>query len=181
MAIKSVNSATLNSWLKNNEAVLIDVREVIENKTTRIEGSTLIPLGEVSHDKLPEIKGKKLVIHCKSGGRSSKACQKLLAENANLEIFNLEGGISDWQNQGFTTLKDYKSCLPLERQVQLTAGSLAFVGTILGFFIDPAFLAIPAFVGAGLMFSGLTGWCGLGFALAKLPCNKSQNNFCQTK
>jgi rhodanese-related sulfurtransferase len=179
--MKSVDCPTLKSWLNKKEAILVDVREIVENKNSKIKGSTLIPLGEVDEDKLPKLNGKKLVIHCKSGGRSAAACEKILAQNPDLEIYNLEGGITSWKNCGFETLSDEKSCIPLERQVQITAGSMIFLGTLLGLLFSKIFFAIPLFVGAGLVFAGITGWCGMGMLIAKLPCNKKTNqNFCQT-
>lgn len=101
MNIKSVNCQTLKNWLENNEAVLVDVREVSENAESRIKGSTLITLGTIDVDKLPKLNGKKLVIHCKMGGRSAAACDRLLAQNPDLDVYNLEGGITAWKNCGF--------------------------------------------------------------------------------
>ncbi len=95
--IKSTTVAELKKWLANNEAILIDVREPGEHSISNIECATLIPLNDISHDKLPELNGKKLVLHCRSGMRSSSACQKLLLENSALELYNLEGGIMAWE------------------------------------------------------------------------------------
>lgn len=101
MMIKSINCPTLQSWLEKDEAILIDVREVAENQAESIKGSTLIPLGTIDLSTLPELNGKKLVIHCKMGGRSASACERLLAQNPSLELYNLEGGITAWKNCGF--------------------------------------------------------------------------------
>lgn len=101
MNIKSVECKTLLSWLQNQQAILIDVREAPENKLVRIKDSILLPLGEVHFLLLPELSDKKLVIHCKSGKRSFAACQKLLAQDPNLELYNLEGGIEAWIASGF--------------------------------------------------------------------------------
>ena len=43
---------------------------------------------------------------------------------------------------------------------------------MLGFFVHPYFLGISAFVGAGLMFAGITDTCGMGMMLAKMPWNQ---------
>ncbi|MES2678059.1 MAG: rhodanese-like domain-containing protein [Pseudomonadota bacterium] len=96
MTINSINPKTLQSWLQNQQAILIDVREVFENKAARIKAATLIPLATININNLPELADKKLVIHCKSGVRSFNACRLLLAQNPNLEIYNLEGGIESW-------------------------------------------------------------------------------------
>lgn len=177
--MKSIDCATLKKLLENDEAILVDVREIIENKSERIKGSHLIPSGKISVDKLPQTKGKKLVVHCKSGGRSSNACSKLLKQDPQLEIYNLEGGISAWKNCGFEIESSSTKCLPIERQVQLVAGLSIATGVLLGLFISTWFFLIPLFFGCGLAFAGITGWCGLGILLAKLPCNqKAEKNFC---
>ncbi len=43
------------------------------------------------------------------------------------------------------------------RQVQITAGALVLTGVVLGLFVAPGFFGLSAFVGAGLMFAGVTG------------------------
>jgi len=96
MTINSINTKTLQSWLQNHSTILIDVREVAENKTARIKAATLIPLATININNLPPLADKKLVIHCKSGKRSFAACQLLLAQNPHLEIYNLDGGIESW-------------------------------------------------------------------------------------
>ncbi|MGB0454748.1 MAG: YgaP-like transmembrane domain [Bacteriovoracaceae bacterium] len=61
----------------------------------------------------------------------------------------------------------------MSRQTHLTAGSLALVGTLLGAFVNPYFLIIPGYVGAGLSFAGATGFCGMATILSLMPWNKS--------
>jgi hypothetical protein len=58
------------------------------------------------------------------------------------------------------------------RQVMLTAGAIVFAGVALGFFVNPIFFALSAFMGAGLMFAGATGWCGLAMLLKTMPWNR---------
>ena len=181
MTINSINPKTLQSWLEKQEAILIDVREIVENKGARIRNSKLIPLATVDIDKLPNLNGKKLVVHCKSGKRSAAACEKLLAQNPDLEIYNLEGGIDAWKNAGFEVQSGEKSFISLERQVQITVGSAVFLGTLFGILFSKTFFIIPLFFGAGLIFAGCSSWCGLAMLLAKLPFNQKNTNFCQTK
>ena len=101
MSVTNIDCATLKKWLKNDEAVLIDVRELAEYQESKIDEAHLIPLGEISINSLPDFKNKKLVLHCRSGKRSLTAGAKLLEENPNLEIYNLEGGIIAWNNCTF--------------------------------------------------------------------------------
>ena len=101
MSVTNIDCPTLKKWLKNDEAVLIDVRELAEYQESKIDQAHLIPLGEISINSLPDFKNKKLVLHCRSGKRSLTAGAKLLEENPKLEIYNLEGGIIAWNNCTF--------------------------------------------------------------------------------
>jgi len=171
MTITNINSETLKNWLKNNETVVIDVREPLEYEAQYIEGSTLMPLDTVSLDKIPQSEGKKLVIHCLSGKRSLAACNKLLSQDPNIEIYNLEGGILAWVEAGNDCKSKQKTPLSIERQTQLLVGLFVLVGSILGYFANPVFMMIPMFFGAGLLFASLTGSCTLGKCLSKMPWN----------
>jgi rhodanese-related sulfurtransferase len=174
MTVKTVNAQTLKTWLDNNQALVVDVREPAEYSAKNIEGSILIPVGQICEAKLPTT-DKKIVIHCFGGKRGTTACQKVLAENESAEIYNLEGGISAWEQSGFKVEASGEKVLPLDRQVQITVGSFTLIGTALGYFANPAFLAIPAFFGAGLTFAGLSGTCMLGVMLSKMPWNQASS------
>jgi hypothetical protein len=92
--------------------------------------------------------------------------------NPSLDVVSLEGGIVAWSQAGFNVKKSGSTILPLDRQTQITTGFIAFSGTILGALINPGFYILPGFIGAGLMFAGLTGWCGMAKLLAKMPWNR---------
>ncbi len=172
--INNIDSLTLNEWLKNNEAVLIDVREVVEYKACSIPDSKHLPLSQVTIDKahLPEHKDKKLVLHCKSGKRSMMACEKLIQEGVNFDIWNLEGGIEAWQATNLPIISN-KNILPLERQVQVAVGSFILLGLIMNYLTNnQLYLILPLIIGAGLLNAGITGWCGLGKLLSNMPWNK---------
>ena len=172
MEVKTIDAETLKNWLDKGEAVLVDVREPGEYKANNIPGAKLIPLGDITNRNLPDAKGKKIVIHCQAGKRGGKACEKLLAEHPNLEIYNLEGGISSWANAGLPIKSSGKFFLPMDRQVQLTIGLLLLIGSTLGYLISPNFFLLTGFFGLGLTFAGLTGFCGLAYVMAKMPWNK---------
>ena len=61
------------------------------------------------------------------------------------------------------------------RQVQIVVGAVSAIGAGLALAVHPWFAVIPLIMGAGLLFAGLTGVCGLALALAKMPWNKTQN------
>jgi rhodanese-related sulfurtransferase len=106
--IKTIDANIAKTWVDTNEAVIIDVREPGEYEELHIEGAKLIPLGSLCHDLLPELHGKKLIIHCLHGKRGSVACERLLQSNPELDIYNLEGGITAWVNAGFRVVKGSK-------------------------------------------------------------------------
>ena len=99
MDYKTIDSATLKSWLEKDEAVLIDVREQGEYDEVNIPASTLVPLGKISIRALPS-SDKKIVIHCLKGGRGQKACEALCAQSRELDLYNLAGGIEAWIDAG---------------------------------------------------------------------------------
>lgn len=184
MPVKTVDANTLKNWLEKDEAALVDVREPAEYEAEHIPGAVLLPLGNVSIAALPQTAGKKLVFQCKAGKRGGMACEKLLAENPDLEIYNLEGGISAWTQAGYPAKTSGKFFLPLDRQVQLTIGSGVVAGVILGYAVHPGFFLLSGFFGLGLINAGLTGWCGLAIVMAKCPWNQANGaskNCCMTK
>jgi hypothetical protein len=83
----------------------------------------------------------------------------------------VEGGIQAWQANGLSVTRGHSRVIPLERQVRIGAGLLVLLGIALGALVHPACYAISAFVGAGLVFAGVTDWCGMAMILAKMPWN----------
>jgi rhodanese-related sulfurtransferase len=169
--MKTITAAELKKKLDQDEVLLIDVREPAEHRSESIAGACLIPLGDINAKTLPSTK-KPIVIHCRSGKRSADACAKLLASNPLLDVASLEGGIIAWGQAGYNVKKSGSSILPIERQTQIAAGFIAFSGTILGALLNPLFYILPGFIGAGLMFAGISGWCGMAKLLAKMPWNR---------
>jgi len=172
MAMRTVDAYTLKRWMDNGEAVLVDVREPAEYAAERIEGAILIPLSAISKAALPEAQNRKLVIHCKKGGRGGSACEKLLAEDPQMELYGLEGGLSSWTEAGLPTFSSGRFFLPLDRQVQLTIGVSILLASILGYVFGPEFFLVTGFFGIGLTFAGLTGYCGLAHIMARFPWNQ---------
>lgn len=97
-----VDSKELKKLIDEKKVVLIDVRELHEYQEAHFGCATLIQLGVIDVSKLPKHDDKKLVIHCRSGKRSTAACEKLLSQDPSLEVYNLTGGILAWQNESFS-------------------------------------------------------------------------------
>mgnify|MGYP003652586720 CR=1 FL=1 len=111
-----------------------------------------------------------IVFHCKSGMRTRSNCDALAA-HVNGKAFLMEGGLEAWKSAGLPIAADKSAPMEINRQVQITAGSLVLIGVLLSVFVNPAFVWLSAFIGAGLTFAGLSGWCGMGLLLASAPWN----------
>ncbi len=172
MSVKTVDPRTLKAWLDADDAILIDVREPSENRAENIPGARLIPLNQISGLSLPTGKGKKVAIHCRTGRRSLNACEILLAQNPNLDLYNLEGGIAAWKLANLPINRSKNAYFPLDQQVQITIGSGVLLGLLLGYAVTPYFYWLSAFFGAGLLYAGLTGKCALLAMMAKMPWNR---------
>jgi rhodanese-related sulfurtransferase len=148
-------------------ALLVDIREADEHARARIPGARNMPLA-----KLEAIgEAPAVIFHCRSGMRTDANAARL-AEAAQCEAYLLEGGIEGWRKAGLPVAEDRKAPLEIMRQVQITAGLLVLTGVILGFTVAPAWFGLSAFVGAGLTFAGVSGWCGMAKLLAIMPWNR---------
>lgn len=154
---------------------VIDVRTKSEYDHQNIPGSTHIPLSELSQ-RLREIpKEEEIYIVCQSGNRSKQACQ-VLQSAGHKNFINLAGGINGLKKNNSCALQG-NGVLPVMRQVMIAAGSLVLLGLLLAYFVHPYFIFISLFVGVGLLFAGLTGYCGMAMLLEKMPWNKSMSNY----
>ncbi len=151
------------------KVVLLDVRSPIEFETEHIANSINIPLEELDArcDELP--RQSLLTVICRSGKRAERGAYTLLGKGFQAEV--LEGGLIAWRKAGLS-VKEGKKMLPIERQIQLVVGIGVSTGVLLGAFVNPWFLVIPGFFGAGLTFAGLSGTCALGLLLLKAPWNQ---------
>ena len=91
--IKEITASELNDWqIRGEKFQLIDVREPHEYEIVNI-GAELIPLGNISANADRIDTDKKVVIHCKMGGRSAKAIRELEEKFGFKNLYNLKGGI----------------------------------------------------------------------------------------
>lgn len=169
--LHTVDAQTLKQGLDQQSVTLIDVREPGEFAGEHIPGATLVALSQFDPRKIPQTEDTQLVLYCRSGNRSAIAAQKLF-EAGFESVTHLSCGIGAWKEAGYPTVTNRDAPISLMRQVQIVAGSLMLTGTLLGALVSPWFLLLSGFVGAGLMFSGVTDTCMLGMLLAKLPYNQ---------
>ncbi len=167
----TLDAVTAKSWLNQGDTVLLDVREPAEHARERIPGARLAPLSTFNPAGLDLAGARRVIVHCASGMRAAKAAEQLLRAGV-AEVASFKGGPREWREAGYTVIVDQRAPLPIMRQVQIVAGSLVISGVVLGALLHPAFYGLSAFVGAGLLFAGTTGWCGMAMLLGRLPYNK---------
>ncbi len=169
-----IKTEDLAERLKTGAATLIDIREPDEYAREHIKGAVSMPLSRLEQSRLDLEPRGAIVFHCKSGMRTNANCARL-ASHIDGQAFMLEGGLDAWKHAGLSVEADAKAPLELNRQVQITVGAMVLLGAALGVFVNPSFLIISAFFGAGLLFAGLSGWCGLAHLLALMPWNATGN------
>ena len=152
-------------------SAVIDVRTPIEFAEVHVPQAQNIPLDELKPSSLQLRKDQPVYLLCRSGQRATKAAEKFSREGFSQSII-VEGGTLAWIEANLPVTRSSVKIISLERQVRIVAGSLVLIGVLLGWFVHRGFFGLSAFVGAGLIFAGITDFCGMGLLLAKLPWNK---------
>jgi rhodanese-related sulfurtransferase len=169
MSLPTIDAAGARRLLDQG-AVLVDIREADEHARERVPGARHNPLSRLAPVEAPA--GKAVIFHCRSGARTSANAARLGAAAA-CDAYILEGGLDAWKKAGLPVTVDRHRPIEIMRQVQIVAGCLVLLGIALGLWVAPAFLGLSAFVGAGLAFAGISGWCGMARLLALMPWNRS--------
>ncbi len=153
------------------DLLLLDVRTPAKFEETHIPGSVLHPLSKLSPDHVRDLANGKdaCVVICHSGNRARQAADKL-ARHGIPDVHVLDGGVESWASVGLPIEHGQKT-MSLKRRVRIAAGALVVAGATLGYLVHPAWIALPTFVGAGLVFAGFTDTCGMGMLLARMPWN----------
>ena len=162
---------------RGGNVTLIDVRTPAEYGEVHVDFARNVPLDRLNAQDVAGLADEGPVYFvCKSGGRSQKACEKMLA--AGIErVVSEEGGTAACEAAGLPVIRGRK-VMSLERQVRVAAGSLVALGAALAAFgPDATWKAIgtglAAFVGCGLVFAGLTDTCGMAMLIARMPWNQA--------
>jgi len=176
-SIKNISAKDFFLVLRNEAMPLvIDVRTVAEVGSEYLDGCVNMPLHELSCTKVQacvaekKAAGQPVYLLCGTGKRAVSAIEKLTGGVAN-PLLVVEGGIQALKQAGCSVSQGKGTVIPLERQVRIAAGSLVLLGVLLGAFLNPGFYALSAFVGAGLIFAGITDTCAMGMLLARMPWN----------
>ena len=173
MTLEAISPQDAKRLIKDG-AVLVDIREADEHAREYIPGARHIALSKLDEADLAAHPGQTVIFHCRSGARSRGQSARLAAKTGETcKAYFLDGGLEAWRKAGLPTTVDARQPIELQRQVQIGAGGLVLLGTFLGLTASPWFFAVPLFVGTGLLFAGITGFCGMAHLLHRAPWNRA--------
>lgn len=168
--MKKLSPIEVKEMQEKESVCVVDVRSRDEFLSGHVPGASCFPLADIESGAAQLPTGQLIVLNCQAGARSARA-REILNARGFTNVVELEGGFSAWASCGLPVSRVRKA-IPVMRQVMITAGTLVLSGTLLGIFAHSGFLALPLFVGAGLAFAGITGWCGMAFILERMPWNR---------
>ncbi|VTR97290.1 rhodanese-like domain-containing protein [Tuwongella immobilis] len=174
MSISTIHPRELNARISKGETIdLIDVRTPMEYQELHATPARNVPLTELDPAAVMQNRqssaDQPIFLICRSGSRGKQACEKFLAAGYT-NVVNVEGGTTAWAECTLPVVRG-KKVMSLERQVRIAAGALVFLGTLASL-LTPWALIVPGFVGAGLVFAGITDTCGMGMLIARMPWNR---------
>ena len=179
----TITPRQLNGRLQQGEKLhLLDVRTPAEHAEIHVPDVQLVPLDQLDATKLASVNGfakdQPLYIFCRTGNRAKQAAEKL-EKTGYAQCHVVEGGTMAWAEAGLPGNRGTSKVISLERQVRIFAGAIVLIGVLLAQFVNPAFIWLSGFIGAGLAFAGITDWCGMGMLIAKMPWNQRGVGACQ--
>lgn len=157
---------------------LIDVRTPAEYQAVHVASAQLMPLDALDPRALLAERqvsfDTPLYLICRTGTRAQQAWKRL-HDAGFTHVVCVEGGTEAWEQAGLPVVWGC-GVIALDRQVRIAAGLLVLLGVGLSILVHPAFVALSAFVGAGLLFAGITDTCGMAMLLAKMPWNQMRED-----
>jgi len=171
--MKTISAKQLHTLLRDGHNItLIDVRSPAEFRSVHVQSAVNLPLGDLDANAIAPHANPEddIYLICHSGGRSVQACEQLKGLGFS-KVISVDGGTAACVTCG-VPVNEGKKKVSIERQVRIAAGSLVVLGVILSITLNPAFIYLSAFVGAGLAFAGITNTCMMGLMLAKMPWNR---------
>lgn len=172
MTLPTITATRAAAMIRDDGALLVDVREADERVRAHVPGSLHLPLSRLEQAEPALQGGMPVIFHCASGARTAQNAARLGARAGSGRAFVVEGGMAALRQAGLAVTEDRSAPLPLMRQVQIAAGSLVLAGVLLGALVAPVFYGMAGFVGAGLVFAGVSGFCGMANLLALMPWNR---------
>jgi rhodanese-related sulfurtransferase len=173
--MKTISPIELQNLLADQPGLpLLDVRTPVEFAEVHVPQARSIPLDELKPGSLQLQKDQPVYLLCRSGQRATKAAEKFAKEGFAQPIV-VEGGTLAWIEASLPVTRGQTKVISLERQVRIAAGAIVLTGVLLARFVNFDFIWLSGFVGAGLIFAGITDFCGMGLLLAKMPWNKRKS------
>ncbi len=170
--MKTITPVELQSLLAAQPgAAVLDVRTPVEFAEVHVPAARNRPLDQLQPGTLTLPKDQPVYLLCRSGQRATKAAGELARAGFTHPVV-VTGGTLAWIAANLPVTRGTSKVISLERQVRIAAGSLVFIGVLLAAFVNPHFIWLSGFVGAGLVFAGVTDFCGMGLLLARLPWNR---------
>lgn len=177
--IKTLSASEFAQLCTAQSLHIVDVRTPAEFSTRHVQGAINAPLNEwQTNDLLAQLTrrgfqpGDNLYLLCQAGTRARRAAEKIASES-DVNVIIVEGGTNACVNANIPTNTLGGTTMSLERQVRIAAGTLVVSGVLLGSLVNPAWFVLAGFVGAGLIFAGITDTCAMGMLLARMPWNKA--------
>lgn len=171
--VETISPQEIASLLKEGKSVeLIDVRTPAEFQEVHLTCARNVPLDRLDAKAVLQSRNgstEPIYVICKSGGRGKQAAEAFMSAGY-ANVFNVEGGTTACVAAGLPNVRG-KKAMSLERQVRIAAGSLVLLGVGLSC-LHPWLIGLSAFVGAGLVFAGVTDTCGMAYLLGKMPWNQ---------
>jgi rhodanese-related sulfurtransferase len=183
MSVKTIPIAEFRELLDTGKALtILDVRTPGEFDRLHAKGAESMPLNDLN----PAVVAAKarqtdntVYVLCHSGTRAAMACSAL--HDAGLtHVYSIEGGTKAWESAGLPVIRGTSRVISLERQVRIGAGSIVLLGLLLAWLVHPLFTLVAAFIGAGLVFAGVTDICGMAILLGKMPWNRRKHSVATT-
>jgi rhodanese-related sulfurtransferase len=173
--MKSITPAELQNLLTTQPSLpIIDVRTPVEFAEVHVPQARSVPLDELKPGSLQLPKDQPVYLLCRSGQRATKAADKFAKEGFSQPVV-VEGGTLAWIEANLPVTRGTAKAISLERQVRIAAGAIVLTGVLLAHFVNFNFIWLSGFVGAGLIFAGITDFCGMGLLIARLPWNKRKS------
>lgn len=173
MRVTTIDPAELQKLISTGYDIeLIDVRTPAEFRGCHAETAKNVPLDNMDVQQIIADRtdaSEPIYFMCRSDSRGKKACEAFLEAGYD-KVVNVAGGAIAWEDLGLPVVRG-KQTVSLERQVRIAAGTLVLFGTVMAL-VSPWWLALSGFVGAGLVFAGVTDSCGMAMLLAKMPWNQ---------
>lgn len=178
MTEKTISVQSLAKLKNQGSLDLVDVRTPLEFRAVHAKTAKNFPLDSLDPQTVMFTRNgqtdEPLYLICKGGARAAKACKKF-CDAGFTNVANVEGGTEAWIAAGLPVVRG-KAGMSLERQVRIAAGFLVFVSSLLAILVHPFWAGVAAFIGAGLVFAGITDWCGMGLLIARMPWNQVKSN-----